>query len=498
MNKLIIAFLCLMTLGVFTTQAGTELAPAAEGLTLKSFQEKVLSDFNAQAEKAELSASIEGSKTVVDDGISETYTGVITYTIAADGEGSLSFTSDDKFWTSNVFMMMAAVLVFIMHLGFCCLEVGFSRAKNSVNIIFKNFTIVAIATLVYGAIGFNIMYPGDFSIGSFFGFAGFGLEAAEGASGPTYAGGYTYWTDFLFQAMFAAATASIVSGAVCERIKINSFLIFCTIFAGVIYPIIGSWGWGGGFLSDWGFVDLAGSGLVHATGGAGALAGAIVLGPRIGKYVNGKTFAIMGHNMPIAAIGAFLLWFGWFGFNGGSQLDADPMAASGIMVMTLLASTAGVVSAMILSWILSGKPDLSMVLNGALAGLVGITAGAANVGPTSAVIIGAIAGVLVVFAVLLLDKLKIDDPVGAIPVHLVCGAWGVIATGIFSEDADVVVQIKSILCIVVFAFVCAFILFSIIKVTIGLRVSEEEELEGLDLGEHGMEAYSGFQIFTNQ
>ena len=498
MKKLMFAFVCFLATGIFSLSAGTELAPAAEGVTLKSFQEKVQADFDNQTEKAELSASIEGSKTVVDDGISETYSGVITYTISAEGEGSLSFASDDKFWTSNVFMMFCAVLVFIMHLGFCCLEVGFSRAKNSVNIIFKNFTIVAIATLVYGLMGFNIMYPGEFSIGSFFGFAGFGLEAAEGGSAMTYAGGYTYWTDFLFQAMFAAATASIVSGAVCERIKINSFLIFCTIFAGIIYPIIGSWGWGGGFLSDWGFVDLAGSGLVHATGGAGALAGAIVLGPRIGKYVNGKTFAIMGHNMPIAAIGAFLLWFGWFGFNGGSQLDANPLAASGIMVMTLLASTAGVVSAMILSWILSGKPDLSMVLNGALAGLVGITAGAANVGPMSAVIIGAIAGILVVLAVLLLDKLKIDDPVGAIPVHLVCGAWGVIATGIFSDDADTMVQIKSIICIVAFAFVCAFILFSIIKVTIGLRVSEEEELEGLDLGEHGMEAYSGFQIFTNQ
>ncbi|MDD7986462.1 ammonium transporter [Lentisphaera marina] len=500
MKKLMFAFVCFLATGIFSVSAGTELAPAAEGVTLKSFQEKVQADFNDQAEKAEVSASIEGSKTVTDDGISETYTGVITYTIAADGEGSLSFESDDKFWTSNVFMMFCAVLVFIMHLGFCCLEVGFSRAKNSVNIIFKNFTIVAIATLVYGAIGFNIMYPGDFSIGSFFGFAGPGIGGTAGEMGMTYSDGYTYWTDFLFQAMFAAATASIVSGAVCERIKINSFLIFCTIFAGVIYPIIGSWGWGGGFLGDWGFHDLAGSGLVHATGGAGALAGAIVLGPRIGKYVNGKTFAIMGHNMPVAAIGAFLLWFGWFGFNGGSQLNGDPMGTSGIMVMTLLASCAGVVAAMILSWILSGKPDLSMVLNGALAGLVGITAGADVVSPLYAVIIGAVAGLLVVIAVLVLDKLKIDDPVGAIPVHLVCGSWGVVATGIFgtAEGCTVVGQIKSILCIVVFAFVCAFILFTIIKVTIGLRVSEEEELEGLDLGEHGMEAYSGFQIFTNQ
>ncbi|WDE97224.1 ammonium transporter [Lentisphaera profundi] len=500
MKKLMFALVSLFATGIFSLSASTELAPAAEGLSLESFKKDVKANYDSQSEKAEVSASIEGSKTVVDDGISETYTGVITYTISTEGEASLSFASDDKFWTSNVFMMFCAVLVFIMHLGFCCLEVGFCRAKNSVNIIFKNFTIVAIATLVYAAVGFNIMYPGDFSIGTFFGFAGFGIGGTAGEMGMTYSDGYSYWTDFLFQAMFAAATASIVSGAVCERIKINSFLIFCTIFAGVIYPIIGSWGWGGGFLGDFGFHDLAGSGLVHATGGAGALAGAIVLGPRIGKYVNGKTFAIMGHNMPVAAIGAFLLWFGWFGFNGGSQLNADPMGTSGIMVMTLLASTAGVVTAMAFSWTLSGKPDLSMVLNGALAGLVGITAGADVVSPTNAIIIGAIAGVLVVLAVLVLDKLKIDDPVGAIPVHLVCGSWGVVATGIFgtAEGCTVVGQIKSILCIVAFAFICAFILFSIIKVTIGLRVSEEEELEGLDLGEHGMEAYSGFQIFTNQ
>lgn len=417
-------------------------------------------------------------------------------------DGKVEFLNDSRFWTSNVFMMFSAVLVFIMHLGFCTLEVGFCRAKNAVNIIFKNFSIVAIATLVYALIGFNIMYPGDagWKIGTFFGFAGPGLDAAAVTASVAYNTGYTYWTDFLFQAMFAAATGSIVSGAVCERIKIKSFIIFSIIFTGLIYPIVGSWGWGGGFLGNFGFHDLAGSGLVHATGGAGALAGAIVLGPRIGKYVGGKTFAIMGHNMPVAAIGAFLLWFGWFGFNGGSQLNANPTGTSGIMVMTLLASCSGVVSAMIISWSLSGKPDLSMILNGALAGLVAITAGADVMGPGSAVIVGAIAGVLVVLAVLLLDKLKIDDPVGAIPVHLVCGVWGVVATGIFgtAEGMTVFGQIKSAACIVVFAFLCAFIIFTVLKLTIGLRVSEEEELEGLDLGEHGMESYSGFQIFTNQ
>ena len=441
---------------------------------------------------AELSDAYQDAVLTVNDG---------KHTIVTEGsaklneDGKVEFVNDSRFWVSNLFLMMSAVLVFIMHLGFCTLEVGFCRAKNAVNIIFKNFSIVALATLVYALVGYKIMYGGS---AAYFNFPGFGLGIDAAAAGFGNGTAMSSWTDFLFQAMFAAATGSIVSGAVCERIKINAFLIFSVVFCGIVYPFVGHWGWNGaGWLFVDGFTDLAGSGLVHATGGAGALAGAIVLGPRLGKYVNGKTFAIMGHNMPVAAIGAFLLWFGWFGFNGGSQLDANPAAASSIMVMTLLASCSGVVAAMGFSWMLSGKPDLSMVLNGALAGLVGITAGAGVLNPTQSVITGAVAGILVVAAVLLLDKLKIDDPVGAIPVHLVCGSWGVIAPGLFGA-ANLGVQLKGIAAIVAFAFTCAFIIFTILKLTIGIRVSEEEELEGLDLGEHGMEAYSGFQIFTNQ
>ena len=382
-----------------------------------------------------------------------------------------------------------------MHLGFATLETGLTRAKNTVNILFKNVSIVAIATLVYGLIGFNLMYPGDNWIveGYFPGWV-FGLDATGGMD-PTYYTGYTYWTDFLFQAMFAAATASIVSGAVCERIKLSAFLIFCTIFAGIVYPILGAAYWGGGFLSA-DFIDLAGSSLVHSVGGWGALAGALVLGPRIGKYVNGKSVAIMGHNLPLATIGAMLLWFGWFGFNGGSQLDADPAGTSTIMVSTLLSSCAGVVASMIVSWIVQKKPDLTMILNGALAGLVGITAGAAVVTGMSAVITGLVSGALVVFSVLFIDKIKIDDPVGAISVHLVCGIWGTLACGIFG-GGSIGVQFMGVLWYAI-AFPVALAIFFILKVTIGIRVDEEEELMGLDLGEHGEEAYAGFQIFSNQ
>ena len=404
---------------------------------------------------------------------------------------------DDYFTTSNVFMMFCAVLVFIMHLGFATLETGLTRAKNTVNILFKNVSIVAIATIVYGIIGFNLMYPcGAWIADGWFPQFVPGL-APEGQMGADYAGaGYTYWTDFLFQAMFAAATASIVSGAVCERIKLSGFLIFCTLFAGIVYPILGAAKWGGGFLDGMGFADLAGSTLVHSVGGWGALAGAIVLGPRIGKYVNGKSIAIMGHNMPMATIGCMLLWFGWFGFNSGSQLNADPEATSQIMVSTLLSSCAGVIGAMITSWVVQKKPDLSMILNGALAGLVGITAGADDIAGFGAAWVGLIAGVIVVFSVLMIDRMKIDDPVGAVSVHLVCGIWGTLACGIFGS-ASFGTQAVGVLYYAL-AFPAAIIIFFVIKMTIGLRVDEEEELRGLDIGEHGMEAYSGFQIFNSQ
>jgi ammonium transporter, Amt family len=461
-----------------------------------------------QYDKEAMASAIEeeGSGTVIgklvkvysNGGSSETYA---EFTQSKGEDGKLSPVSakeiEDFFTISNVFMMFCACLVFIMHLGFATLETGLTRSKNAVNILFKNVSIVALGTLIYALIGFNLMYPGDNWIvdGVLANFSP-GIGTDDAGLTPMYNTGYTYWTDFLFQAMFAAATASIVSGAVCERIKLNAFLIFSVLFAGLVYPILGAAQWGGGFLSGKGFHDLAGSTLVHSVGGWGALAGAIMVGPRLGKYIGGRSMAIMGHNLPLATIGCMLLWFGWFGFNAGSQLNADPAGTSTIMVSTLLSSCAGVVASMITSWIIQKKPDLTMILNGALAGLVGITAGADQITGLNAVVTGAIAGIIVVIAVLTIDKLKIDDPVGAVSVHLCCGIWGTLACGIFGASSFGT-QFIGVLYYAL-AFPAALILFFILKVTIGIRVHEEEEIIGLDLGEHGEEAYSGFQIFTNQ
>jgi Amt family ammonium transporter len=397
-----------------------------------------------------------------------------------------------QFVANNIWMMLSAGLVFIMHLGFASVESGLTRAKNTTNILFKNTFIVCVGILTYALVGFGLMYPGEFN--GFLGFAGLGLSAGYDAAAntPAYAdGGYTYWTDFLFQAMFAATAATIVSGAVAERIKLSSFMIFATLFVAFVYTIAGSWNWGGGFLADMGFHDFAGSTLVHSVGGWGALAGVLLLGPRLGKYVGGKMNPIPGSNMPMATVGVFLLWLGWFGFNGGSVLSADPGATSYVLVTTCLAASAGAMGAIAASWMVTGKPDLSMALNGILAGLVGITAGADTVGITSSVIIGVVAGVLVVGSVIFFDRVKVDDPVGAISVHLTCGIWGTLAVGIFSTNAEqsFLVQLVGVLCYGAFTFACAFGLFAILKMTMGIRVSEEEELEGLDLGEHGMHAY---------
>lgn len=404
------------------------------------------------------------------------------------------------FTVNNTWMLVSTILVFIMHLGFASLESGLTRAKNTVNILFKNISIIAIGILTYAICGFNLMYPVEFSLGAVFGFAGWGISIPQGASGLVeYANGsYTYFTDFIFQAMFAATAATIVSGAVAERIKLGSFLIFSTIYVAFIYPIAGSWKWGGGWLDQLGFYDFAGSTLVHSIGGWAALIGAIALGPRIGKYGrHGKgTIPIMGHSMPLATIGVFLLWFGWYGFNGGSVLSADPGPVSFVFVTTTLAAAAGVIGAMTLSWLISKKPDLSMVLNGSLAGLVGITAGADVISPMNAVIVGYIAGLLVVASVIFFDRLKIDDPVGAISVHLTCGIWGTLAVGIFSSDHSIFTQLIGVGAYGVFCLISAMGLFYGIKASIGLRVSEQEELAGLDLGEHEMEAYAGFQIFS--
>lgn len=402
------------------------------------------------------------------------------------------------FVANNIWMLLAAFLVFLMHLGFAMVESGLTRAKNTTNILFKNTSVVAIGILTYAIVGFNLMYPGDFSIGQFFGFAGFGITSPEGAAGLIdYAdGGYTYWTDFIFQAMFAATCATIVSGAVAERIKLPSFLIFTVLFVSFVYTIAGSWKWGGGWLDQMGFYDFAGSTLVHSVGGWGALIGAMILGPRLGKYMKSGVKPIPGHSMPLATIGVLLLWFGWFGFNGGSVLSADPGLISLVIVTTSLAAAAGIIAAMTVSWIVSKKPDLSMALNGCLAGLVGITAGADVTTPLTAVIIGAIAGCIVVASVIIIDSvLKIDDPVGAVSVHLVCGIWGTLAVGIFSTNPDhsFMVQLIGVAAYGVFTVICALIIFLVIKMTMGLRVSAEEEMDGLDLGEHGMMAYPDFQ-----
>ena len=405
------------------------------------------------------------------------------------------------FLVNNVWMMVATFLVFIMHLGFATLESGLTRAKNTTNILFKNTAIVSIGLLSYALLGFGLMYPGEDFAGKMFGFKGWGLSLPEGGEGVAYAGGhYTYWTDFLFQAMFAATGATIVSGAVAERIKLNSFLIFVTLFVGICYPITGMWKWGAGWLDAKGFYDFAGSTLVHSVGGWGALAGAILLGPRIGKYVEGQVRPIMGHNMPLATVGVFLLWLGWFGFNGGSVLSAAAGDTSRVLVTTNIAAAAGVVAAMLMSWLIQRKPDLSMGLNGALAGLVGITAGADVVSVGGATAIGLIAGALVVLSVIAFEKVRVDDPVGAISVHLVCGIWGTLAVGIFSTEAEhsIVKQLVGIVAIGLFTFIFAMVVFGILKATIGLRVSEAEELRGLDLSEHNQEAYSGFQIFSTQ
>jgi Amt family ammonium transporter len=404
------------------------------------------------------------------------------------------------FTANNIWMMLSAALVFIMHLGFASLEAGLTQSKNTTNILFKNTLIPCIGLLTYALIGFNLMYPGSAYEGKWFGFSGFGISVSDevGQLTDVYNAGYTYWTDFLFQGMFAATAATIVSGAVAERIKLSSFLVFSTLFVAISYPITGMWKWGNGWLNkmETPFYDFAGSTIVHSVGGWGALAGALILGPRLGKFVGGKIKPIPGHSLPLATIGVFLLWLGWFGFNGGSVLSANPAAVSLTLVTTCLAAAAGAIGAMITAWLLLKKPDLTMVLNGVLAGLVGITAGADQMAMWSSIIIGLIAGVLVVLSVLFIDRIKIDDPVGAISVHLVCGIWGTLAVGLFGNLAggkQLMSQIIGIVAVGVFTFVFAVIAFLIVKAVMGLRVSPEEETEGLDIGEHGNQAYPDFQ-----
>jgi Amt family ammonium transporter len=396
--------------------------------------------------------------------------------------------------TNNVWMMLCAALVFFMHLGFSFLEIGLTRQKNTINILFKNFFIITMGIIVYCLVGFNLMYPGDFNIigNGILGFAGPGLDSATAAD-LAYNEGYTYWTDFLFQAMFAATAGTIISGAVAERIKINSFMLIVLIYVGLVYPIVGSWQWGSGFLYSLGFYDFAGSTLVHSVGGWGALIVIYLLGARKGKFdSNGKAIAIPGSNIPLSAAGVLILWLGWFGFNGGSVLSADPANTSLVLVTTCLAAAAGGIGAAFFSNLLYKNLDITMFMNGVLGGLVGITAGADQMGPTEAIIIGAIGGLIVVLGVALLDKLKLDDPVGAIPVHLFAGIWGTLAVGIFGASASLdqfMVQLASVGIVGLFCVFGATLITLFVKSILGLRVSEEEEEAGLDIAEHGTKAY---------
>ncbi|ABA88272.1 ammonium transporter [Syntrophotalea carbinolica DSM 2380] len=392
-----------------------------------------------------------------------------------------------------VWTLIAAFMVFIMQAGFAMVEVGFTRAKNACNILMKNMMDFSAGAIGFWAVGFGLMFG---TTNGFFGTTDFFFS---GATGDAEAWNYAFW---MFQTVFAATAATIISGAVAERTKFSAYLVYSVLVSAFVYPIFGSWAWGSlyngsGWLEGLGFIDFAGSTVVHSMGGWLALAGAIVVGPRIGKFDKaGNVKPIPGHNIPLAALGVFILWFGWYGFNPGSTTVGDTSIAL-IAVTTTLAAAAGAITAMLATWLKYGKSDIGMTLNGALAGLVGITAGCANVSPLSAVIIGGIAGVLVLFSVLFFDKIKVDDPVGAVSVHGVCGAWGTLAAGLFDSAGfslkTVGVQLTGIGACFVFAFGVGLIMFKLIDVVIGMRVSKEEEMAGLDYTEHGASAYPDFQ-----
>ncbi|QIT56936.1 ammonium transporter [Aquisalimonas sp. 2447] len=389
------------------------------------------------------------------------------------------------------YFLLSGVLVMWMAAGFSMLEAGLVRSKNTVEILTKNITLYSVAVIMYLVIGWNLMYE---SAGGLFPSLSFFLPSSDP---HTTADGFSYFSDFFFQVVFVATAMSIVSGAVAERMKLAAFLIFAVVMTGFIYPIQGLWTWGGGWLDQLGYIDYAGSGIVHMAGATAALAGVILLGPRKGKYTkDGKIRAIPGGNLPLATLGTFILWMGWFGFNGGSELAVastdSANAVATVYMNTNFAAAAGVVAALILSKILFGKADLTMVLNGALAGLVSITAAPDSPAPLLAVVIGAIGGVIVVFSIIGLDKLKIDDPVGAISVHGTCGIWGVLAVMLSVPEASFVNQIIGLVAIFGFVFIASGIVWFILKMAMGIRATEEEEENGLDLSECGMEAYPEF------
>ena len=396
---------------------------------------------------------------------------------------------------TTLLFLVGGFLVFWMAAGFAMLEAGLVRSKNVAMQLTKNISLFSLAAIMYWLVGFNLMYPGDFNGYFAFNLVPTSLEPVGLAAADASLDYASVGSDFFFQLMFVAATASIVSGALAERIKLWPFLIFVVVLTGIMYPISGSWQWGGGWLSELGFSDFAGSTIVHSVGGWAALAGAIVLGPRIGKYKDGRTVPMPGSNLALATLGTFILWLGWFGFNGGSQLAAgtvgDITDVSRIFANTNMAAASGAVAALILTQVLYRKPDLTMVLNGCLAGLVSITAEPLAPSLFGSLLIGAVGGVIVVVTVPLLDKLKIDDVVGAIPVHLFAGIWGTIAVA-FSGSATIGAQITGIIAYGVFTFIGALILWFILKAIVGIRVTEEAEINGLDMAELGMEAYPDF------
>lgn len=424
---------------------------------------------------------------------------------------------DTKVVLDTMWVLTTGMLVFFMNLGFAMVEAGFARSKNCVNILSKNFIVFAVSSLGFLILGWGIMFgDGNLLIG-LKGLLFLGGADNSPATGGAYKGVYSAmsWTGvpllakFFFQLVFCGTAATIVSGAVAERIKYSTFIVFSFLMAMFIYPIVGHWIWGGGWLQLKGFFDFAGSSVVHSVGGWAALAGILVLGPRFGKYTKGRINPIPGHNLSMATLGTFVLWFGWFGFNPGSTMSADPIAISHVAITTNMAAAMATISATLLSWILLGKPDLGMTLNGCLAGLVAITASCAFVSVPNSLIIGTIAGILVVFAVIFFDKIKIDDPVGALSVHLVNGIFGTLCVGLFAQDKIagisisnglfygggtklLISQLTGILGVAIFTFLISLVFWLVLKYTMGIRVSLKEEIEGLDIGEHGNSAYPEF------
>ena len=441
----------------------------------------------------------------------ETMAEAAAETVAAE-EGPLTFEQDTAYTINTLIMFVCAVLVLFMQAGFAMLEVGLNAGKNAVNILFKNLMDLSVGVLLFLFIGYGLMYPGEQLLGGWLGkpsaFITRDAQMADDgtwAVRPAFADGAPYASnsaDFLFQVAFAATAATIVSGAVAGRMKFGAYLAYSAIITGLIYPISGMWKWGGGVLDAWGFQDFAGSVVVHAVGGFAGLAGAVVLGPRLGRFTkSGKSVPQPGHNITLAALGVFILWIGWYGFNSGSQLTyagaLNAEATTYIALTTTISAAAGAVAAMILAWVLFKKPDVTMALNGALAGLVGITANCDQVTQVGALLIGGIAGLIVVAGVMALDRLRIDDPVGAFPVHGLCGVWGGVATGLFgtaipeglTRTTYLLVQLGSTAIVCVWAFATMFSVFLVLRLVGQLRVSPEEEMAGLDITEHGMHAY---------